>query len=208
MLQGHGSLGNDHPISPAQAYFAKDLEQRLYDPDKARFHLGKAGLESLDIELHAAEGVLTGGMETAILFKESAKAAGINIEIVRRPADGYWAEVWEQGVLLRVDVGRARGPRTGCSRSDTRPKRLGTIPTGSTSASNQLLLEARAELDDARRHELYYEMQQIVRDDGGALIPTFFNQITGVSDRIGVPEMTSGIQPLDGCRNTSRWWFA
>ena len=206
VLQGHGKLGNDHPISPAQAYFAKDLEQRRYDPDKAMFHLEKAGYESLDIELHAGEGVLTGGMESAVLFKESAKAAGINIEIVRRAADGYWAEVWnKEPFCVGMWGGRATadwmfsvGYAAGAAWNDTRWKH---------ERFNQLLLEARAELDDARRHELYFEMQQIVRDNGGALIPTFFNQITGVSDKIGVPEMTSGIQPLDGCRNTSRWWF-
>ena len=145
-------------------------------------------------------------METAILFKESAKAAGINIEIVRRPADGYWAEVWnKESFCVSMWGGRATadwmfsvGYAAEAAWNDTHWKH---------ERFNQLLLEARAELDDARRHELYFEMQQIVRDNGGALIPTFFNQITGVSDKIGVPEITSGIQPLDGCRNTSRWWL-
>ena len=96
VLQGHGKLGNDHPISPAQAYFAKDLEQREYDPDKTKFHLKKAGHANLSVRLHVGEGVLTGGMESALLFQESAKPAGINLELVRRPADGYWSEVWNK----------------------------------------------------------------------------------------------------------------
>ena len=207
VLQGHGKLGNDHPISPAQAYFASSLEQRQYDPDKAKFHLNKAGHSTLAIPLHVGEGVLTGGMDTALLFQESAKQAGINLELVRRPADGYWSEVWnKEPFCVAMWGGRATadwmfsvGYAAEAAWNDTRWK---------NDRFNKLLLEARAELNEAKRHELYYEMQQIVRDYGGAIIPTFFNQITGVTDKIAVPEIISGIQPLDGCRNTQRWWFA
>ena len=40
-------LGNDHPISTANPYHNGDLPQRSYDPDKARFHLKKAGMEGM-----------------------------------------------------------------------------------------------------------------------------------------------------------------
>ena len=33
ILRGYGELGNDHPIAPVNRYFAKELEQRKYDPD-------------------------------------------------------------------------------------------------------------------------------------------------------------------------------
>jgi peptide/nickel transport system substrate-binding protein len=42
VLRGYGYLGNDHPIPRNNKYFAKDLPQRRYDPDKAKFHLKKA----------------------------------------------------------------------------------------------------------------------------------------------------------------------
>ena len=34
ILQGFGVVGNDHPIGPGQRFFAKDLEQRTYDPTR------------------------------------------------------------------------------------------------------------------------------------------------------------------------------
>ena len=43
ILQGFGVVGNDHPIGPGQRFFAKDLEQRTYDPDKAKYYLKQAG---------------------------------------------------------------------------------------------------------------------------------------------------------------------
>ena len=36
VLRGHGTVGNDHPISPANQYHASELPQREYDPDKAK----------------------------------------------------------------------------------------------------------------------------------------------------------------------------
>ena len=36
ILHGYGALGNDHPISPSNRYYASDLPQRSYDPDKAQ----------------------------------------------------------------------------------------------------------------------------------------------------------------------------
>ena len=34
VLRGHGTLGNDHPISPANRYHHGELPQRPYDPDE------------------------------------------------------------------------------------------------------------------------------------------------------------------------------
>ena len=77
ILKGHGYVGNDHPVGRNQRYFAGDLEQRTYDPDQAKFHLKKAGQEGLALPLVAAE-VYPGGVDGAILYQESAKAAGID----------------------------------------------------------------------------------------------------------------------------------
>ena len=41
ILQGHGMVGNDSPIGPANQYYNADMEQLDFDPDKAKFYLGK-----------------------------------------------------------------------------------------------------------------------------------------------------------------------
>ena len=40
---------------------------------------------------------------------------------------------------------------------------------------NTLLVEARTELDPDRRRAMYWELQEIVRDDGGTIIPVYGN---------------------------------
>ena len=71
---------------------------------------------------------------------------------------------------------------------------------------NNLLKEARAELDEKRRHELYAECQKIVRDEGGVIIPMFANHIEVASNKL-IIDNPAGNWELDGNRAAERWWF-
>lgn len=206
LLRGHGYLGNDHPVAKIQRFFASELPQRRYDPDKAKFHLKQAGLSSLDVTLHAAD-IYTGGLDAAVLYKEHAAKADINIEINRVSADGYWSEVWNvKPFCVSYWSGRP-----------TEDLML-TLAFSSESAWNEthwknerfdkLLVEARAELDTAKRREMYVEMQRLIRDEGGFVCPVFANLICVTSDKVQTPEKLAGNWVLDGDRNTERWWFA
>lgn len=94
VLNGHGSIGNDQPVSPIMPYYDASIEQRAYDPDKAKFHLKKAGLASLKLDLSAADVVITSGVDMALLFSETARKAGIEVNVVREPNDSYWSNIW------------------------------------------------------------------------------------------------------------------
>ncbi|HET9396688.1 MAG TPA: ABC transporter substrate-binding protein, partial [Nitrospiraceae bacterium] len=49
LFGGLGSLGNDHPVAPSDPDFNPELAQTGYDPERARHHLKKAGLDRLDV---------------------------------------------------------------------------------------------------------------------------------------------------------------
>ena len=51
---------------------------------------------------------------------------------------------------------------------------------------NRLLKSARAELDDAKRREMYVEMQKIVKDEGGMLIPVFANWVEAATTKLKI----------------------
>ena len=206
LLRGHGYLGNDHPISKAQRYYAADIPQRQYDPDKAKFHLKQAGLSGLDVNLWASE-IYAGGIDSAVLYKEHAAKAGINLSIEQVPTDGYWSEVWNvKPFCVSVWYGHP-----------TEDLML-TQAFSAESAWNEthwnnerfeiLLLAARAELDASKRLEMYSEIQQLIRDEGGFVCPVFKNWLVATSDKIGIPEKIVGDAPVDGNRNAERWWFA
>ena len=205
VLRGYGGLGNDHPISTANRYHASNLAQRNYDPDKAKFHLKKAGMEGLTVDLSAADAAFAGAVDSAVLMKEHAAKAGININVVREPNDGYWSNVWMNKPWcacywsgrptedLMFSTAYAKGVPWNDSFWDN-------------GRFNELLVQARAELDDSKRRTLYAEMQEIVRDDGGVLVPMFANYVGANS--IDVSHATIGSNyDMDGAKVCERWWF-
>ena len=94
ILYGYGTIGNDHPIGVSNRFFAADLEQHAYDPDKAKFYLKEAGLESLDVSINVADAAFAGCVDSALLYSEKARACGITLNVVREPNDGFWSNVW------------------------------------------------------------------------------------------------------------------
>jgi peptide/nickel transport system substrate-binding protein len=205
ILFGHGSLGNDNPIAPSLPYYA-ELPQREYDPERAKFHLKEAGYDTLAVSLSASAAAFTGAVDMAVLFQESAKAAGIDINVVREPSDGYWSDVWLKKPFVVVQWGARPTPDVMFSLA----YREGADWNEShwvNARFNQLLAEAKAELDDARRGEMYAEMQQLVHDDGGTIVPFFRNRVNVMSTALGAPEQQAGNWELDGARSYQRWWF-
>jgi peptide/nickel transport system substrate-binding protein len=73
---------------------------------------------------------------------------------------------------------------------------------------NTLLLAARVELDEAKRREMYGEMQRIVSDDGGVIIPMYANYVFVRSNKLARGEHLGSTWTLDGWKCIERWWFA
>ncbi|MGE4252028.1 MAG: ABC transporter substrate-binding protein, partial [Parvibaculaceae bacterium] len=91
---GHGIAGNDNPIAPSIKFATNPEPVHTYDPGKARELLKKAGLDGLKVDLSAADTAFAGAVDAALLFKDSAAAAGIEINVIREPNDAYWETVW------------------------------------------------------------------------------------------------------------------
>ena len=72
---------------------------------------------------------------------------------------------------------------------------------------NELLIKAKAELDEKRRAEMYHEMCQLSRDDGGTIIPMFVNFVYARRKNVAHGESLAASWELDGARGTHRWWF-
>jgi len=205
VLRGYGAVGNDHPIAPSQRFFASELPQRKYDPDKAKYHIKKAGLLDNVFKLHVSDAAFAGAVDSAVLIKESAAKAGIKIEVVREPGDGYWSDVWlkkpwcfsfwggrpsEDWMFTMgyaADAAWNEGHYTG--------KRF-----------NELLIKARAELDNKKRRAMYVEMQTIMNNEGGSIIPMFANLLMATSPKVGYENVAANFD-LDGLRAHERWYF-
>ncbi len=205
ILKGHGTVGRDNPIGPSYRYYSKELTPIPYDPEKAKFHLKKAGLSELAVKLSAADAAFAGAVDAAVLYKEHAAKAGINIRVVREPNDGYWSSVWLKkpwcacywGGYATEDLMFSTGYSPGAAWNDTH---------WNHEQFNKLLVQARSELDEAKRREMYIEMQRILRDEGGVIVPMFANAIDARTNRVAHGKV-SGITALDGRRIIERWWL-
>ncbi|MFK7939409.1 MAG: ABC transporter substrate-binding protein [Roseovarius sp.] len=206
ILFGYGEVGNDHPIGSGQRYFNKDLPQREYDPDKARYYLKQSGLDSLAIEINASEAAFAGAVDAAILIQNSAKGGGIDLSVNRTPNDGFWADHWIKSPFITSywsgrpveDQMFSTAYQTGVSWNETRQ---------SNERFDKLLVDARAELNEDLRRAMYYEMQEIVHNEGGALIPMFASYVFAVADNVGMPENIATNWDMDGERWMERWWL-
>lgn len=206
VLFGHGQAGNDQPITPAYRYFAKDLKPRPYDPDKAKFHLKKAGLENLKVDLSAADAAFPGAVDAAVLYAEQAAKAGITINVIRESNDGYWDKVW----LKKPFCTAYWGGRPTEDVMFTIAFAKGAVWNDAywdNDRFNELLVAARAELDEAKRRAMYEEMQHIVSDDGSVVIPIFANHVHATVNKVAHPDLLSGVWELDGGRCIERWWM-
>jgi peptide/nickel transport system substrate-binding protein len=206
---GYGQLGNDNPVGPANYFRAStdELPQREYDPEQAKYYLKQAGLSNLSVKFHAADTGFSGAVDAGALMRESAKAAGIDIEVVREPNDGYWSNVWmvkpwsacywsgrptEDWIFSQIYYSKADW-------NDTH---------WNNSSFDKLLVEARSETDEAKRREKYVEMQRIVHNDGGLALPVFLSEIMGYRSNISVPDLVANNWELDGHLAARRWWTA
>ena len=210
ILLGHGAIGNDHPISLSNPYHNEVMPQRKYDPDKAKFHLKKAGMEGVTLDLGASEAAFSGAVDAALLIKDSAAKAGLNVNVVREPKDGYWANVWNKKAWCACYWGGRPTEDwmfTAAYVADGNWNDTDWRTGPAADKFNKLVVAARSELDTNKRREMYYECQQLVSDDGGALIPMFANHIHALSNKIGHEEHVAGNWEFDGNKSIERWWF-
>lgn len=183
ILGGLGSVGNDFPINAAYPLFDDTIPSREYDAAKAKEYYEKSGHDGSPIILRTAPGAFPGAVDAANLFAASAQAAGIPLQVQLEPDDGYWSNVWNVEPFCASYWG---GRPTQDQMYST--AYLSTAEWNDTKFKNarfdELLMAARAELDETKRKTAYTEMANIVRDEGGLILPMFNDFVAGVRNEI------------------------
>lgn len=193
VYKGHGQVGNDHPVAPDFPEHCAKLPIRHYDPEQARALLKKAGAENYTFELHNSEGI-QGGMTTSLVYSDMAAKAGVNIKVIREPADGYYSAVWMKAPFAAAawnmrpsaDVILTQVFKSDAAWNEARWE---------NARFDKLLVEARKTFDQAKRQEMMCEMQSLIRDDGGVVIPAHANLLDAKSTKVKgfVPHPMGGL---------------
>src|SRR5450830_38548 len=181
-FRGFAVTANDQPIDPTNRFYFAGLPQRPYDPDKAKFHLQKAGVLGSTIPLVASVAA-TGSEDMGVLMQQSAQKIGLKLDLKRVPADGYWANQW-----MKVPLGFGNiNPRPSADilftqffKSDAQWNESGW----KNAQFDQLVVAARGETDFGKRKQMYADLQTLVHEKGGIGIPVFITNLEGISTKV------------------------
>ena len=206
VFSGYAVLGNDHLVGPRVKFHDDKQAQTPFDPDKARFHYRKSGLNAPAIELQVSEGAFSGATDCAVIFQESTAKAGIKIDVKRVSGDGYWDHVWLKQPFCAVYWGN----RPTIDNQLTVTFKAGGSWNDSHFANAEfedLLLKSRVELDQNKRAQQYARMQELVRDNGGMIHFATQDYLDAHSTRLqGLTP--SGRYAMGDCRIAEKGWFA
>ena len=206
IIRGYGTAGNDDPIGPHTKFFVQPQPVFKYDPDKASFHLKKAGFDRLKVDFSVSDVAFGGAVDAAVLMQASAAKAGIDINVIREPSDGYWDNVWMKKPWCMSYWGGRPTVDYACSTMFTDDAAWNDT-FWKNPRFNELIRAARSETDQAKRQTAYAEAQQILHDDGGEIVLMFRNNVWAHSKAVSHGALNSNYTN-DGGKLLERWWFA
>ena len=133
--------------------------------------------------------------------KSAAKAAGVDINVVREPNDGYWDNVWMKKAgasVLEWPSDRGLDVRLGLCEDAEWNETNWANPK-----FNELLVKAARGPNYKKRAAMYAEMQQLCHDDCGALVLVFNNYVDASSKKLAHNKVSGQLGKAMGSRSPS-----
>jgi peptide/nickel transport system substrate-binding protein len=180
-LSGFGVLGNDM-YSPFDPAYAKDLPQREQDIDQAKSLLAQAGQSDLDVELVTSSGVGAGAVESANLYVEQAKAAGITVRLTKADSNTFYGDRYLSWNFAQ-DFWNTRNyiPQVAACAVKTATYNETHFDDPNF---NALIDAAKKEPDPAKRTTFLHDAQEIEYNAGGYIIWGFKRQLDAYSNLV------------------------
>lgn len=182
VLRGLAEVGNDQPVSPSNRYHNSELKPRAYDPEKAKALFEKAGLLDQTIPIVASDAA-TASVDMATVVQQAGAEIGMTFDVQRVPSDGYWSNYW---LKAPVHFGNINPRPT--------PDILFSLLYASDAPWNEsryqsekfgsMMIEARGTLDETKRTGIYWEMQEMVANEAGTIIPAYISNVDALSTRL------------------------
>jgi peptide/nickel transport system substrate-binding protein len=180
VFKGNGTIGNDVTSRWDPAYDTS-IPQREQDIAQAKSLLKAAGHENFTTELVAAD-IAMGLVNTAQVFVQQAKAAGVTINLrkttvtdfygpqfLKYPfAFDYWGFQYYLPQVASELLSNSPYPESHWNNPQT----------------NKLYKQALATVDETKRAEIAHEMQKIDHDQGGLIIPYFPPVVDGYNPNL------------------------
>lgn len=182
-----GTLTCDQPVWSEDQYRSDiQCEQNI---EEAKRLLAEAGYPNgIEISIHAADNEPE-WIRMIEVYQQQAAKAGIKVILKMTASDGYWTDVWmkESAVATRW----SQRPADQILNEAFRSTATWNETFFKSSVFDDLLDSARQELDFDKRKALYGKLQQMLWEEGGALIPYHLNQIRVMKKNV------TGLDPVE-----------
>jgi peptide/nickel transport system substrate-binding protein len=179
-LSGFGRVANDL-YSPYDPHYDTDLSQRKQDLEQAKSLLKQAGRSNLRVDLRTAP-VYVGVVESAQVFAEQAKSAGVDVRVRRMDSGAFYGDNYLRWTFAQDFWG---------TRNYLPQVAQGSMPDSPYNETHwndpefkKLIAQARGTVDDAKRGELLRAAQKIEHERGGHIIWGYFNLLDAYSAKL------------------------
>ena len=180
VLGGSGFVSCDTPVSPIDQYRA-DMECPQ-DIEGAKALLAEAGFaDGIEFDIHVSSLEPT-WVTLAEAYQQQAAPAGIKVNIIQVPTDGYWSDVWRKKPVAMTRWNQRPADQI------LHEAYLGGAPWNDTyfadDTFDNLLSMARREIDFDKRRALYVQSQEYLFENGGSLVPYHVVRLVGTTSRV------------------------
>jgi peptide/nickel transport system substrate-binding protein len=196
VYDGYAIAANDL-VGFTWKYFASDIKTE-YDPEKARSLLKAAGQENLSVPMYSAE-TLPGQNELATIVSGQLKKIGVNAPLKLLPVATYFTSA-SPGYLsdqrnFFSTYWNNFAPALGWFYENALSPggQFNETGWGHKAAQNTLINDAIGEVDPARAEAKWRAVQEQQIQEGGYLIPAWFNYVDGYAPNVrGVASNSAG----------------
>jgi peptide/nickel transport system substrate-binding protein len=177
VLLGYGEVGGDTPIPPSSP-LSLGTPPKAADIKRAKALLAEAGHpDGIAFDLYTSDSY-PGMLLLAQVYAQMAAPAGIKVNVITSPAEGYWDTIWLKKPAV-ISYTSARPPAEAL-----------TLSLNSESEWNEthwkradfdaLVVKAGQTSDEQERNKLYRDAQRIVAQEGGMILPVFSSVVAGL----------------------------
>jgi|tagenome__1003787_1003787.scaffolds.fasta_scaffold20916459_1 peptide/nickel transport system substrate-binding protein len=199
LFKGNADVGNDSPFAPVYPYTDTSVTQRELDIEKAKSLLSQAGVDKLTATLHAVK--LQEAPDLAVLVKNSAAQAGINLNVSVEDTTTFYGKSWcpaepadppcsgaaEIGI---VDYGH-RGTPDVYLNASLSPNGAWNSAQYNSDEYAQLFKNFQAAVGVDAQKTAAKAIEELLLEDSPTLFPYFFNYLSAHTKKFAGIEVTA-----------------
>jgi peptide/nickel transport system substrate-binding protein len=184
--EGNAITTCDHPVMAGDPYRADiDCSPNV---EEAKRLLAEAGYpDGIEFDLYTSD-LEPGMIQYAEVYQQQVAPAGVNVNVVVAPADGYWEDVWMVETVSMTSWSQRPADQilNEAYRSTSSWNETYFVNT----KFDELLDLARSTLDFEQSKGYYGEAQKLLFEEGGSFIAYFENGFRVLNKRV------SGLPPV------------